>query len=59
MQNTESDEVQDTEKRSFEWRAFFFITVFLFPVLSLMIVGGYGFIIWMSQVFFFGPPGHG
>ncbi|MFD2176174.1 trimethylamine N-oxide reductase system protein TorE [Veronia pacifica] len=59
MQQNEPSDIQEIEKRSFEWRAFFFITVILFPVLSIMVVGGYGFLIWMSQVFFFGPPGHG
>ncbi len=42
-------------KRS-ERRVFLFITVFLFPILSVMIVGGYGFAIWMLQLIF-GPPG--
>lgn len=49
----------DGENRSREWKAFLFITVFLFPILSVMFVGGYGFIIWMLQVFLLGPPGHG
>jgi len=39
-----------------ERRAFIFIVVFLAPVLSVMIVGGYGFIVWMSQLLL-GPPG--
>ncbi|WP_028021625.1 trimethylamine N-oxide reductase system protein TorE [Enterovibrio calviensis] len=59
MSQHEADIVQEPEKQSYEWRAFLFITVFLFPILSVMLIGGYGFAIWMSQVFFFGPPGHG
>ncbi|WP_295894244.1 trimethylamine N-oxide reductase system protein TorE [uncultured Vibrio sp.] len=52
--------VQGVEKRSMEWKSFLFITVILFPILSVAFVGGYGFIIWMLQVFFLGPPGaHG
>lgn len=47
------------EKRSREWQSFLFITVFLFPILSIMAVGGYGFIVWMMQIFLLGPPGHG
>jgi nitrate reductase NapE len=39
-----------------ELRAFLFITVFLFPILSIAIVGGLGFAIWFSQMIF-GPPG--
>ncbi|GAA5648214.1 MULTISPECIES: trimethylamine N-oxide reductase system protein TorE [Vibrio] len=48
------------EKRALEWKAFLFITVLLFPILSVAFVGGYGFIVWMLQMFVFGPPGaHG
>lgn len=46
-------------KQKLEWRTFFLITVVLFPVLSVMTVGGYGFFVWMMQVLFMGPPGHG
>jgi nitrate reductase NapE len=35
---------------------FLFITVVLFPVLSVMIVGGYGFAVWIYQMIA-GPPG--
>ena len=42
-----------------ELRAFLFITVVLFPLLSVIVVGGLGFAIWISQMIF-GPPGfHG
>lgn len=46
-----SDVVKEKKK---ERNAFLFITVVLFPLLSVAIVGGYGFIIWMSQLLF-GP----
>ncbi|WP_320823170.1 periplasmic nitrate reductase, NapE protein [Reinekea sp.] len=36
--------------KAHERRAVLFITVFLFPFLSIVLVGGYGFIIWMSQL---------
>lgn len=42
-------------KRS-ELLLFLFITVVLFPLLSVMIVGGYGFAVWISQMLFTGPP---
>jgi nitrate reductase NapE len=32
--------------------------VFLFPALSIILVGGYGFAIWLLQLIF-GPPGSG
>lgn len=53
------DVMSSKEQKSFEWKAFLFISVFLFPILSVVLVGGYGFIIWMLQMFLLGPPGHG
>lgn len=41
----------DTSPKN-ELKAFLFITVVLFPLLSVAIVGGYGFLVWMSQLFF-------
>jgi len=41
-----------------ERRVFLFITVFLFPILSIILVGSYGLMIWLSQLLF-GPPGAG
>jgi len=35
---------------------FLFITIVLFPILSVMIVGGYGFAVWFWQMFVAGPP---
>jgi periplasmic nitrate reductase NapE len=42
-------------KRRELW-AFLFLTVVLFPVLAVLIVSGYGFAVWVSQMIF-GPPG--
>lgn len=39
-----------------ERRAFLFLTVFLFPLLAVLIVSGYGFAVWIWQIFN-GPPG--
>lgn len=51
------DNVNDiTDQKTKEWRLFIFIIVFLFPLLSVALVGGYGFTIWMYQLFM-GPPG--
>ncbi|MDO7672997.1 MAG: periplasmic nitrate reductase, NapE protein [Reinekea forsetii] len=44
---------QPTEKKH-ERRAFLFITVFVFPFMTIVLVGGYGLAIWMSQLLF-GP----
>ena len=55
MSSPESDEAHTLTKRG-ERRVFLFIAVFLFPVLSVILVGGYGFFIWILQMIF-GPPG--
>ncbi len=48
----------EQQQKSREWRLFLFIVVFLFPLLSVAIVGAYGFSIWMYQLIA-GPPGMG
>ena len=35
---------------------FLLLTVVLFPFLAVLIVAGYGFAVWMSQLLVFGPP---
>ncbi|NTS78090.1 periplasmic nitrate reductase, NapE protein [Catenovulum sp. SM1970] len=47
-------DVEDTKK--YERNAFLFITVVLFPAISLALMGSYGFVIWMSQIIL-RPPG--
>lgn len=44
------------QRKMHELRLFIFLIVFLFPILSVAVVGGYGFIVWMSQILM-GPPG--
>lgn len=46
----------DTHRRRDERRLFIFLVVFLFPILAVAIVGGYGFVVWMSHILT-GPPG--
>lgn len=40
-----------TATRAQELRAFLFLTVVMAPVLAVMVVGGYGFFVWMYQLF--------
>jgi len=47
--------VDDADKK-LETRSFLLLVVVLAPVLAVAIVGGYGFLVWFSQMFF-GPPG--
>lgn len=41
-----------------ELLVFLFLTVVLAPLLSVLLVGGYGFVIWITQLLM-GPPGSG
>lgn len=50
-----NEQSTEEEKKS-ERNTFIFLTVFLAPVIAIMLVGSYGFIIWFSQLIF-GPPG--
>jgi len=45
-ENTKKDEI----------KMFLFITVILFPILTVMLIGGYGFAVWILQMVY-GPPG--
>jgi periplasmic nitrate reductase NapE len=51
-------ELSEQEERRREWRMFLFIIVFLFPLLTFMLVATLGFSIWMFQLVM-GPPGVG
>ena len=48
--------VSPGEERSRELRAFLFLAVILAPLLAVLFVGGYGFAVWVYQIFA-GPPG--
>ena len=43
--------------RTEEIRSFVFLSVVMAPVLAGMLVAGYGFAVWVYQMFA-GPPGH-
>ncbi|WP_136679434.1 periplasmic nitrate reductase, NapE protein [Neptunomonas sp. XY-337] len=40
-----------------ELQAFILIAAVAIPLLTVALIAGYGFVIWMSQLFL-GPPGH-
>lgn len=42
-------------ERKAELRSFLFLTIVMMPVLAVVVVGGYGFIVWIYQIFA-GPP---
>ena len=43
--------------RQEEWRTFLFLAVVTAPVLAVVIVGGYGFAVWMYQLLTGDLPG--
>jgi nitrate reductase NapE len=49
--------ISPEQQKKHERNTFIFLTVFLAPILSVLIVAGLGFSIWFSQMFLFGPPG--
>lgn len=46
---------ESKQQQKYERNTFVFLTVFLAPILSVILVGGLGFMIWISQIIF-GPP---
>ena len=52
---TKHEPEQGAARRSDELLTFLLLTVVLAPVVSVAVVGGYGFIVWMSQLIL-GPP---
>ncbi|WP_430469429.1 periplasmic nitrate reductase, NapE protein [Thalassospira lucentensis] len=53
---SDSQTIDGPPRRRTELRCFLFLAVFLAPALSVAIVGGLGFSIWIYQMFA-GPPG--
>jgi len=45
----------DREARASERNAFLFLTVVMAPVVAVLVVSGYGFAVWIWQLFA-GPP---
>ena len=56
MTPSQSENTDVPERKRAERRLFIFLVVFLFPILAVAVVGGYGFIVWMTQIIL-GPPG--
>lgn len=58
MTQETAEQIELRKKR--EKRLVVAILVFLFPLLAIAIVGGYGLAVWMLQMIFGppGPPGH-
>lgn len=50
--------MSDAPSKSRELRAFLFLTVVLIPVLTVVVIAGYGFAVWIYQMLIGGPPHH-
>ena len=51
----QSPEIASPDSKSRETRVFVFLTVVLAPLLAFAVVGSYGLLIWLYQMFM-GPP---
>lgn len=49
------DQDRDRPSKKEELKVFLMLTVLLAPVVSVAVVGGYGFLVWMYQLIY-GPP---
>jgi nitrate reductase NapE len=47
---------RESLRKTEEFRSWFFLTVVMAPLLAVLTVAGFGFIVWMYQLFA-GPPG--
>jgi nitrate reductase NapE len=56
MSATDPDDLEASPRKRDETLAFVFLSIVLFPILAIAIVGGFGFIVWMQHLMF-GPPG--
>lgn len=53
MPNNDAPDNSDTARD--ELHTFLFLTIILAPLITIVIVGGYGFLVWMAQLIL-GPP---
>jgi nitrate reductase NapE len=46
----------EAQRKTEEFRTWLFLSLIMAPILAVLIVSGYGFLVWMYQLFV-GPPG--
>ena len=49
---------EEKQRKTEEWRTWFFFTVFMAPIVAVVVVSGWGFVVWMYQLLIAGPPTH-
>jgi periplasmic nitrate reductase NapE len=54
-QSPNEDAASKKLRKSEEFRTWFFLTFVMAPILAVLIVSGYGFAVWVYQIFA-GPP---
>ena len=47
---------EEKQRKLEERRTWLFFTVFMAPILAVLIVSGWGFVVWMWQLLVAGPP---
>jgi nitrate reductase NapE len=52
----ESTVNEGRRRKTEEFRTWLFLSFVMAPILSVLVVSGYGFVVWMYQLFA-GPPG--
>lgn len=55
---TQPMEEKNELRKSEELRSFLFLTVVMVPVLTVMFIAAYGFVVWSYQMLIGGPPHH-
>ncbi len=48
---------EEKQRKAEEWRTWLFFTVFMAPILAVLAVSGWGFVVWMYQLLT-GPPSY-
>ena len=57
LNNAPTPATPDEKQRKLEERRTgIFLTIFMAPILAVLIVSGWGFVVWMWQLFVAGPP---
>ncbi len=49
---------EDQQRKTEEWRTWVFFTLIMAPLAAVLIVSGFGFVVWMWQTFIAGPPSY-
>ena len=49
---------EDRQRKTEEWRTWVFFTLIMAPLAAVLIVSGFGFVVWMWQTFIAGPPNY-